>query len=90
MLVEEVLHFFVVAWEGGGGDCDYIAVLVLALGGDFVDGLDGGEVEVEDSKLGELFWWYGAAGVVRLALVALVVGLEIGVVVEGCGRSAYG
>lgn len=74
--MEEVLHFFFVAREGCWRDCDDIAVFVVALGGEFVDGVDGWEVEVEDSELGEFFWCYIAAGVVGLALVALVVRLE--------------
>lgn len=89
MFVEEVLHFFFVAGQGGWRDCNDIAVFVFALGGELVDRVDGGEVEVEDPKLGEFLWWYGAAGVVGLALVALVVRLDVWRV-EGHGRRMYG
>jgi hypothetical protein len=45
MLVEESLHFLFVAWEGRWRDLDGVAVLVLAFGG---DGIDGGLIVGEE------------------------------------------
>jgi len=36
MFVEKDLYFFLVVGEGGGGDCDFVAVLVVARGCEFV------------------------------------------------------
>jgi hypothetical protein len=72
MLVEEGFHLFFVAGQQVGGDFDLVAVLVVALGGDFVDGVQVvGEVVVGDAEGGEVGWVDGAAGVVGEALVAL-------------------
>lgn len=72
VLVEEGLDFLLVAGQEVGGNLDLVAVLVVALGGDFVDGLEVvGEVVVSDSEGGEVGWVDGAAGVVGEALVAL-------------------
>ena len=72
VLVEESLDFLLVAGQEVGGNLDLVAVLVVALGGDFVDGLEVvGEVVVGDSEGGEVGWVDGAAGVVGEALVAL-------------------
>lgn len=50
VLVEEHLHFvFVGGTHLLWGDCDLVAVLVAALGGDFVDVGDVGVVVVEDA-----------------------------------------
>lgn len=37
VLVEEDLDFFFVVWKGGGRDCHFVAVLVVAGRGEFVD-----------------------------------------------------
>ena len=72
VLVEESLDFLLVAGQEVGGNLDLVAVLVVALGGDFVDGLEVvGEVVVGDTEGGEVGWVDGAAGVVGEALVAL-------------------
>ena len=72
VLVEEGLDFLLVAGQEVGGNLDLVAVLVVALGGDFVDGLEVvGEVVVGDTEGGEVGWVDGAAGVVGEALVAL-------------------
>ena len=72
VLVEEGLDFLLVAGQEVGGNLDLVAVLVVALGGDFVDGLEViGEVVVGDTESGEVGWVDGAAGVVGEALVAL-------------------
>lgn len=46
-------------------------MVVSALLGQFVDGVEGGEVAVEDAEGAEVGFVDEAAGVVRLALVAL-------------------
>ena len=72
VLVEESLDFLLVAGQEVGGNLDFVAVLVVALVGDFVDGLEVvGEVVVGDYEGGEVGWVDGAAGVVGEALVAL-------------------
>lgn len=74
VLVEEGLDFLLVARQQVGGDFDLVAVLVGALGGDLVDGVEVvREVIVGYAEGGEVGWVDGAAGVVREALVALVV-----------------
>jgi len=40
VLVEEGFDFLFVAWQEVGGDLDGVAVLVRALGGDAVDGVE--------------------------------------------------
>jgi hypothetical protein len=72
VLVEEGFYLFFVAGQEVGGDFDLVAVLVVALGGDFVDRLEVvGEVVVGYAEGGEVGWVDGAAGVVGEALVAL-------------------
>jgi hypothetical protein len=92
VLVEESLHLFFVAGEEVGGDFDFVAVLVVALGGDFVHALEViREVVVGYAEGGEVGWVDGAAGVVGEALVALlvVVKMLVGVTGEVVGGSAY-
>jgi hypothetical protein len=61
MLVEEHFHLgFVDIAHGGGGDGDFIAVLVVAVAGEGVDGGEIGVVGVEDAEGGELGWRDGA------------------------------
>jgi hypothetical protein len=72
MLVEEHFHLgFVDIAHGGGGDGDFIAVLVVAVAGEGVDGGEIGVVGVEDAEGGELGWRDGAGWVVGETLVAL-------------------
>jgi hypothetical protein len=85
VLVEESLDFFFVTGQEVRGDFDLVAVLVVALGGDFVDGLEiVREVVVGYAEGGEVGWVDGAAGVVGEALVALR--LVSGVGFDGGGR----
>jgi hypothetical protein len=55
MLIEEHFHLGLVDFaHGGRGDGDFIAVLVVAVAGEGVDGGEIGVVGVEDAKGGEL------------------------------------
>ena len=71
MFVEKDLYFFLVVWEGGGGDCDFVAVLVVARGCEFVYVVERGEVVADYAEFGEVGGGDWAAGVVGEALVAL-------------------
>jgi hypothetical protein len=73
VLVEEHFHFGLVDLaHGGGGDGDFVAVLVVARLGEGVDCGEGGVVGVEDAEGRELRGGDGAGGVVGETLVALV------------------
>jgi hypothetical protein len=73
MLVEEGLHFFFVnVAHLLRADGDFIPIFVVAGCGDGVNTRDFGDAVVDDAELGEVIWVYRAAGVVGLALVALV------------------
>lgn len=72
VLGEEHLYFFFVnvahsRWR----HAHLVAVLVAPLGGELVDGFEGRAVVVHHTQGGKLVFRDGAAGVVRLALVAL-------------------
>ena len=76
--MEEVFHFLFVARERGRADLDLVAVLVVALRGDLVDGFEVvGEFVVDYSKGGEVVWVEVAAAVVGFALVALSIGVSM-------------
>jgi hypothetical protein len=73
MLVEEHLHLVLVRIAHRLWRDDYlIAVLVPALLGQFVDGLEGREVVVLHSDGGEVVYCYWTAGVMGFSLVALL------------------
>lgn len=78
VLVEEDFDFFFVVWQGGGRDCDFVAVLVVAGRGEVVDRVQGGEIVADDAEFGEVGGGDGAAAVVGEALVALLRLLEGG------------
>lgn len=72
VLVEEVLDLFFVVGKGGGRDVDLVAVLVRALAGDPVDGINVvWEVVVDYAERGEVVWVDSTAAVMWLALVTL-------------------
>ena len=74
MLTEECFHFLLVdVAHSLRRDADFVAVLVAALGGQGVDEVDGWAVAVEDADGLEVGLGDGAAGVVGLALVALLI-----------------
>ena len=71
VLVEEGFDLLFVVGEGFGRDGDLVAVLVGAFRGDAVYVVQRAEVVVHDAEFREVVAAYFAAGVVRLALVAL-------------------
>ena len=72
MFVEEHFDFFLIHLPHlFGAHGDLVAVLVGAVRGDFVDGVDRGAVVVQHPEMGELRGGDGAAGVVGFALIAL-------------------
>jgi hypothetical protein len=73
MLVEEALHLlFVDVSHLFWGDCDFIPILVVARCSEFINFSLRANVVVQNAQLRQVSWVYRTAGVVWLALVALV------------------
>jgi hypothetical protein len=71
MLVEEYFDLFLVVGQCGGRNGDFVAVLVVAGGGEVVNRVQGGTVVADDAEVGEVGGCDGAPAVVGKALVAL-------------------
>lgn len=90
VLVEEGLNLLFIAGEKLGGDFDLVAVLVVALRSDLIDGIQVvRQVVVGYTEGGEICWVDRAAGVVREALVTLLVWL-VGVRLVGMEERKLG
>jgi hypothetical protein len=72
MFVKESFYFFFVVWQCGGGDGDFVAVFVVAGGGEVVYAVERGIVVADYAEVGEVRGGDWAAAVVGEALVALL------------------